>query len=155
MAEVIEVLLPAGVGFGDGLSDIAIDYIDAATGKTGEAPLKRPSTWAHLGVSVASGLLSFLVLKGNARIMGAVVAGRHLGKMVGEIVKGVGAAPAPAPAAAGVGEIKLEVPSELKVEKAEEIEGEEIGGITLEPVETGKVEITTETESEKGLAKVY
>ena len=150
MAEVMEVLLPAGVGFGDGLSDIAIDYIDAATGKTGEAPLKRPSTWAHLGVSVASGLLSLLVLKGNARIMGAVVAGRHLGKMVGEIVKGVGAAPAVAPAAAGVGEIKLEVPSELKVEKAEEI-----GGITLEPVETGKVEITTETESEKGLAKVY
>ena len=154
MAEVMEVLLPAGVGFGDGLSDIAIDYIDTVTGKTGEAPLKRPSTWAHLGVSVASGLLSFLVLKGNARIMGAVVAGRHLGKMVGEIVKGVGAAPAVAPAA-GVGEIKLEVPSELKVEKAEEIEGEEIGGITLESVETGKVEITTETESEKGLAKVY
>jgi len=154
MAEVMEVLLPAGVGFGDGLSDIAIDYIDTVTGKTGEAPLKRPSTWAHLGVSVASGLLSFLVLKGNARIMGAVVAGRHLGKMVGEIVKGVGAAPAVAPAA-GVGEIKLEVPSELKVEKAEEIGGEEIGGITLESVETGKVEITTETESEKGLAKVY
>jgi len=135
MAEVIEVILPMGVGFGDGLSDVAIEYLDVVAGKVAEPIHKRPSTWTHIGISIVAGLASFLVLEGSARVMGGMIAGRHLGKVTGEAAKTI-VAPAPAP----LGRVRLGREGKIKLE----IVGSKEGELRLR---TSKKEMVTEAEA--------
>jgi len=73
-------VVPVLAGVGDGLADAGINYIDEATGKTAEPVFKRPSTYVHLGIGAVLGTLSILgIFKGDAKLITAVIGGRHLG----------------------------------------------------------------------------
>jgi len=82
-----EFVIPVVVGFGDGISDAGIKYLDKVAGTEKNPVLKRASTWAHIGIGVVSAVASYMYLKGNARLMGAMIAGRHFGKVAGDIVE--------------------------------------------------------------------
>jgi len=84
MPEVKEIVVPFGVGAGDGLSDAGLRYADEFTGRENAPLLKKPSTIAHLIVSGVAGVASYMYLSGNSRLMGFQAAGRHLGKIGGE-----------------------------------------------------------------------
>jgi len=75
-----------GVGFGDALVDLGFEYIDEATGRADKPVLKKPSTWLHIVTSGVAGVVSYLYLKDYARTIGFMVTGRHLGKVVGDVV---------------------------------------------------------------------
>lgn len=84
MAEIMEIVVPFGVGAGDGLSDAGLKYIDEVMERDAAPLLKRPSSIAHLVISAVAGVSSYMFLSDNARLMGFQVAGRHLGKVGGE-----------------------------------------------------------------------
>jgi len=82
-----EDAIPLVVGVGDGLSDTGIKYLDKVTGTEGKPVLKRASTWTHVGVATIAGVLSIAYLRGNARVMGLMISGRHFGKFAGDIAE--------------------------------------------------------------------
>jgi len=75
-----------GVGFGDALTDLGFEYVDEATGRADKPVLKKPSTWLHIATSGVAGLVSYLYLRDYARTIGFMITGRHLGKVVGDVV---------------------------------------------------------------------
>jgi len=111
-----EDVVPIVVGVGDGLVDAGFNYLDKVTGTQGKPVLKRASTLAHLATAVTAGVVSVAALRGNARLMGCMIAGRHMGAFVGKIAE-----------AMAEGEPVLEVAEEGDVEvEVEEIPGEEL-----------------------------
>ena len=68
-----EAITPIAVGFGDGLTDLAAEYIDEVTGKTGEEFIKRPSTWVHIGIGAVGATLGVAWLRGNAALAATIV----------------------------------------------------------------------------------
>jgi len=120
----MEKLLEYIIGVGDGLSDVGIDYLDEVF-KTEDNPvLKKASTWGHIGVGV--GLIAADQLgwvRGRSSTICAVLAGRHIGKAIGEVIKA---------AATGKEVFGLEKKSEVEFEY-EEIP---IGTAELKPVES-------------------
>jgi len=82
-----EFIIPVLVGFGDGISDAGIKYLDNIAGTKNKPVLKRASTWGHIAVGAIATVASYMYLKGNARLMGAIIAGRHFGKVASDIVE--------------------------------------------------------------------
>ena len=86
----MEKVIEYAIGFGDGLTDVGFEYIDEATGKKDEPILRKPSTWLHIGTGAGLIVADYMgYLRGKTSTIGAVLAGRHIGKAVGEIIKAV------------------------------------------------------------------
>ncbi len=82
-----EDAIPVLAGVADGFSDFGIDYIDKVTNSEDKPVLKRPSTLIHLGVGILGTIASMKFLKGEGRLIGTVISGRHLGEAIGKIAE--------------------------------------------------------------------
>jgi len=86
----MEKLIEYTIGFGDGLTDVGIDYLDDVFNTKDKPVLKKASTWGHIGLGAALVAADYMgFFRGKSSTIAAVIAGRHIGAGVGKIVKAV------------------------------------------------------------------